>query len=86
MGQIIDLHQRRPGAPRTLGAAVVPARPDAWPGATASYGEAMLAPFALWRSLLASYAAWWLAPFGLEVRPIPPPGEREAAVRATGGR
>ena len=68
MGQIIDFNQhRRRVREETSAAASSPSRPMA----TGIYLDGMLLPgLALWRSLMVSCAALWLAPFGIEVKPV----------------
>jgi hypothetical protein len=83
MGQIIDFHQYRL---RCQGEASATASSSAGQLVSETYVNGMLLPgMALWRSLMVSYAALWLAPLGIEVRPVEArakPPERE---RATGG-
>jgi hypothetical protein len=70
MGQIIELEQWRRKQPQP--AAATPER-VVWPNLPAAYVETVVLPsMAMWRSLAASCACWWLAPLGLEVRPIDP--------------
>jgi hypothetical protein len=71
MGQVIDLEQRRQSRrpdPRDLD--VPPAA--GWHAAqAAAYVDAVVLPsVTLWRSLAATWACFWLAPLGLEVRPV----------------
>jgi hypothetical protein len=70
MGQIIDLEQwrrdiskrRSTGEESRVGQVQV---------ASASWVEEVMLPSAtLWRSVVATWACLWLAPWGLEVRPI----------------
>lgn len=69
MGQIIQLEQWR-----RKQAQPAPAAPaSGWPNLPAAYIETVVLPsVAMWRTLMASCACWWLAPMGLEVRPIDP--------------
>ena len=70
MGQVIDLEQRRQSRrpePSDLG--VPPAA--GWHAIQAAAClDAVVLPVALWRSLAATWACFWLAPLGLEVRPV----------------
>jgi hypothetical protein len=71
MGQVIDLEQRRRSRrpePAGLGGSPV----AGWHAAqTAAYLDAVVLPsVTLWRSLAATWACFWLAPLGLEVRPV----------------
>jgi hypothetical protein len=67
MGQIINLDQwRREHAARTTngGAASGLRAPAAY------VDNVMLPSITLWRAMMATWACWWLAPVGLEIRPI----------------
>jgi hypothetical protein len=68
MGQVIDLDQRRrERAVRTISSS---GATSGWHAPTTYVDNVMLPSIALWRTMMASWACWWLAPVGLEIRPI----------------
>ncbi|MEK0083170.1 hypothetical protein [Benzoatithermus flavus] len=70
MGQIIEFEQWRRKKPQV--APAIP-EPSGWPSLPAAYVDSVFLPtVAMWRSFVASCATWWLAPIGLEVRPVDP--------------
>ena len=73
MGKVIDIEQRRRSArARTAAAAAGKADLPVMPYAMA---QAVLLPTAaFWRIWLATWSSFWLAPIGLEMRPIDPSG------------
>lgn len=87
MGQVIDLEQRRRSRrpePAGIGGSPI----AGWHAAQAAvYVDTVLLPsVTLWRSLAATWACFWLAPLGLEVRPVetdrsPTPPERASSTR-----
>jgi hypothetical protein len=80
MGQIIELHEWRRGRPGKVGP---PGDAFDWASPASGYIDAAMVPWALWRSLFASYATLWLAPFGMEVRPIGGRAPADKVARAT---
>jgi hypothetical protein len=71
MAQVIDLEQRRQSKrpePAGLGGSPV----AGWHVAqAAAYVDAVVLPsVTFWRSMAATWACFWLAPLGLEVRPV----------------
>jgi hypothetical protein len=71
MAQVIDLEQRRQSRrPEPVGRGLQPAA--GWHAVqAAAYVDAVVLPsVAFWRSLAATWACVWLAPLGLEVRPV----------------
>ena len=66
MGQIINLDQwRREHAARTTSSAASGLHAPA-----TCFDNVMLPSITLWRAMMATWACWWLAPVGLEIRPI----------------
>ena len=85
MGKVIDIGQRRrtakarPTAPGP-GAADLQALPLA-------FTQAVMLPSAtFWRLWLATWSSFWLAPAGLEVRPIDPSGPPAAPTQINRNR
>ena len=70
MGHIIyldDWRKRAQAAPTRTTLDIA----NCWQMLPVTYVESVLMPsITLWRTIMASYACWWLAPVGLEVRPV----------------
>jgi hypothetical protein len=87
MGQVIDLEQRRQSRrPESADRGVPPAA--GWHAVqAAAYLDAVVLPsIALCRSLAATWACFWLAPLGLEVRPVETGRSPAAPERASSTR
>jgi hypothetical protein len=85
MGQIIELEQwRQRKQPLPSGSRREPA---GWHDLSSAYVDSVFLPtVALWRAVMASYACWWLAPIGLEVKPIDPTPPEQGKERLSSTR
>jgi hypothetical protein len=84
MGQIINLDQwRREHAARST----VSSSTASGLHAPVTYVDNVMLPsITLWRAMMATWACWWLAPVGLEIRPIEARRPSQPQERASSSR
>lgn len=85
MGKVIDIEERRRTA-RTRATASAAGMADL-PALPFAVAQAVVLPTAaFWRIWLATWSSFWLAPIGLEMRPIDPSGPPAAPTQVNRNR